>query len=243
MRCALTLLVLATCLLVAAFAQNELSGVFITTVAGDGTGAFRDASNAAEARFQQPYDVALDEAGRKLYIADRANHRIRLLNLRTSGVSTVAGSGTEGFSDATAALAQFDQPECVRVLSSTVLLVCDTQNSRIRKINLATNMVTTVAGNGNSNFVSSMNNQPATSAAIGRLRQLTVDANGDYYFCERGEAFLWKVTDATGIITVIAGQLHDFIRLQPPKQPSKQTNVLKYIELRRFACQFPHVLI
>jgi hypothetical protein len=37
---------------------------------------------------------------------------------------------------------------------------------------------------------------------------MTVDPNGDLYFCERGEAYLWKLTFASGIITVIAGSLH-----------------------------------
>ena len=68
-----------------------------------------------------------------LYVADDENHRIRKITSEGE-VSTLVGSGTEGYKDATGTEAQFDGPTAVAVDSSGILYVADANNHRIRKI-------------------------------------------------------------------------------------------------------------
>ena len=76
---------------------------------------------------------------------DTGNHRIRAITNGT--VTTVAGSGVPGFADGTGTAAKFSSPAGI-VASNGMLFVADTGNRRIRKIDVATGVVTTLAGNG-----------------------------------------------------------------------------------------------
>jgi sugar lactone lactonase YvrE len=101
-------------------------------------------------RFNGLHDLAIgpDET---IYLADTFHHRIRALDPRTRLVRTIAGTGASGFSGdgGPAALALFNQPYCVSLVpGGGALLVADIGNARVRSIDLATGVVTTVAGNG-----------------------------------------------------------------------------------------------
>ena len=95
----------------------------------------RDAGNApgTPAQYGSPYGVAV-AAGGTVYVADVSNNRIRAINPTTSRVSTLAGSGTEGFADGTGTNAQFNRPYGVAVAPNGTIYVADTHNHRIRKI-------------------------------------------------------------------------------------------------------------
>ena len=71
-----------------------------TTLAGSGSGAFRDGTGAA-ASFNRPRGVALSTDGLTLYVADERNARIRQIVISSGVVSTLAGSGVVGFADGT----------------------------------------------------------------------------------------------------------------------------------------------
>ena len=114
----------------------------VTTLAGSGTVGHHDATGTA-AQFDTPHGVAVDSSG-NLYVADLNNHRIR--KITSEGVvTTLVGSGTEGYKDATGTEAQFSFPTGVAVDSSGILYVTDTYNNRIRKITPA-GVVSTLAG-------------------------------------------------------------------------------------------------
>jgi prepilin-type N-terminal cleavage/methylation domain-containing protein len=103
----------------------------VTTIAGSGTSGYVDGP-AASAQFKYPFGVAVDGAG-NVFIADESSNRIRELSA-AGVVSTIAGSGTAGFSDGISTGAQFNAPLDIAVNSSGTLFVADYSNHRIRKI-------------------------------------------------------------------------------------------------------------
>jgi hypothetical protein len=115
----------------------------VTTLAGSGTGTFADGTGAA-ASFNFPYGIAVLSDG-NIVVADRGNNRIRIV---TPGgvVTTLAGSGTEGSTDATGISAQFKAPSGVAVLSDGKIAVADSFNSVIRIVTYPGGVVTSLAG-------------------------------------------------------------------------------------------------
>lgn len=124
--------------------QVDASGV-ITTIAGTGTKSFSgDGSGGASAGLARPRGLAMDASGH-LLIADSDNNRIRLLSNGT--ISTIAGNGEQTFSGDTglATNAALDTPRTTAVSSTGVVALTDTNNQRVRAINLKGD-ITTVAG-------------------------------------------------------------------------------------------------
>jgi streptogramin lyase len=85
----------------------------VTTLAGNGTAGFVDGPGTT-AQFSSPTGVAVAPNG-TVYVADVINNRIRAINPTTGQVTTLAGSGTEGFADGTGTTAQFNDPTGVAV--------------------------------------------------------------------------------------------------------------------------------
>jgi len=129
------------------FYRRAMTAGDIYTVAGNGTDTFSgDGGPAIKAALNAPYSVAVDHAG-NLAIADRNNHRIRVVAARsgtfygkamTAGhIYTVAGNGTTGFSGdgGQATAAEVANPLGVTVSRAGNLVIADTRNSRIRMLN------------------------------------------------------------------------------------------------------------
>src|SRR5437764_164967 len=139
------------CLLLVLLALSPaVCGQIITTAAGNGTGALSgDGGPATSASLSQPYGVTADIAG-NIFIADTANNRIRLVNMSTGIITTVAGNGIGGFSGdggpATSATLNF--PRGVGLESGGNIFIADASNHRIRVVNHNTGIITTIAGVG-----------------------------------------------------------------------------------------------
>ena len=93
-----------------------------------------------------PSAIVFDAAG-NLYFAETGNHVIRKLD-PAGNITTIAGTGTQGFSgDAgPATSATLDSPQGLALDSANNLYIADTHNHRIRKLNLTTGTLTTIAG-------------------------------------------------------------------------------------------------
>jgi len=123
----------------------DLTAQVVTTLAGATSPGFADgALNAA--RFDAPQGVALSADGGKLYVADSGNNAIRVVDLASGNVSTLAG-GSSGHNDGTGTAAQFNDPTGLALdATGKILYVSDYGNHTIRAIALATGAVVTVAG-------------------------------------------------------------------------------------------------
>jgi uncharacterized protein (TIGR03437 family) len=182
-------------------------GIF-KIVAGNGTGGFSgDGGAATAASLNDPQGVAVDASG-DLYIADKANYRVRKVS--ASGViSTFAGNGIEAFAGdgGPATSASLSTPTGVAVDASGNLYIADENNLRVRKVSVA-GVITTYAGSGqiaSASSVSVGDGGPATSAALGFLVGVAVDASGNLYISDQGANRIREVSAATGLITTVAG--------------------------------------
>ncbi len=177
----------------------------ITTIAGNGTQGFSgDAGPAPSATLDSPAGLALDTAS-NLYIADTHNHRIRKLNLATGTLTTIAGTGTPGFTGESIAAtsAQLSLPTALALDSNGNLYLADTGNHRIRKISATTGVITTIAGTGTQGF--SGDTGPATSANIDSPSGLALDASNNLYLADTHNHRIRRIDAITGVITTIAG--------------------------------------
>ncbi|MGH8909881.1 MAG: caspase, EACC1-associated type [Egibacteraceae bacterium] len=185
---------------------DSSSGGVITTVAGNGTPGFSgDNGPATTAQLMGPRSVAVAADG-NLYIADFGNHRVRRVDLSSGGViTTVAGNGTAGFSGdgGPATEAQLNYPAGVAVAADGNLYIADNGNHRLRRVDLSSGMITTVAGNGTQGF--SGDGGPATEAQLNSPVGVGV-AVGTIYIADRGNERVRRVDlSSGGVITTVAG--------------------------------------
>jgi sugar lactone lactonase YvrE len=138
----------------------------IVTLAGNGTQGFSgDNGPATQASIDSPTGLAVDAAN-NLYLADTHNHRVRRIAATTGIITTLAGTGSLGFSGESdpAKSAALALPHGLTLDAANNLYLADTENHRIRRIDATTGLITTVAGTGTQGF--SGDNGVATAASL-----------------------------------------------------------------------------
>lgn len=188
---------------------TEYGGHRVVLIDGDGkwkvlagTGKAGNVDGVGEAAsFNAPHNLVVAPDG-MIYIADTSNHRVRKLDPKTRTVTTIAGT-TKGFAGdgGPAKDAKFDQTYHVSLdADGKNLYVCDLGNRRIRKIDLATNIVTTVIGNGKGGVPA--DGAEAINAPLVDPRVVSLDHTGRIWVLERGGHAL-RVVEAGKIKTVV----------------------------------------
>lgn len=177
----------------------------ISTYAGDGTCGYNNDSIAAtSAELYEPWGVAVDGTG-NVYIADTYNNRIRLVKKSTGVITTIAGSGTHGYSGDTgpATTAEISYVYQLAVNSAgTSVILADANNQRIRQFTVGGN-IKTVAGTGTACSPALGDGGPATSACFYNPQGIAANTAGTtVYVGDYSNQRVRKFTIAGNINTV-----------------------------------------
>ncbi len=176
----------------------------ISTVAGTGAKGFSgDGGPAAQALLNNVFGLVRGPDG-ALYVCDTDNHRIRRI-APDGRISTVAGSGTRGYSGdgGPATAAALNEPYEVRFSAAGDLYFVERLNHLVRRVEAKTGVISTIAGTGKAGF--SGDGGPATAAELNQPHSIQFDRAGDLYICDILNHRIRKVDMKTGTISTFAG--------------------------------------
>ncbi|MGH7231190.1 MAG: NHL repeat-containing protein [Nitrospiraceae bacterium] len=184
----------------------DLSGT-VRFVVGSAFGSERfegDGGPAIRASLNFPSAVAVDDQGH-LYIADTRNHRVRKVDAMTGVITTIAGTGQHRFSGdgGSAISAALNEPSALAVSPDGQLYIADQSNNRVRKVDLATGIIVTIAGTGEASY--SGDGMAASAAALSGPSGLAVGPDGALYIADTFNGRVRMVEPETGMIRTIAG--------------------------------------
>lgn len=172
------------------------TGVVTTVVGTPGLSGAVDGTGTA-ARFYNPQGgIAIDSSG-NYFVPDSYNHTIRKVT-PNDVVTTLAGTGTNGFSDGTGTAAQFSNVPSMAIDSLGNLYVTDAHS--IRKITAA-GVVTTLAGVW---YTSGSTNGTGTAALFNTPQGIAIDGSNNLYVSDSNNNKIRKVTTA-GVVTTFVG--------------------------------------
>ncbi len=179
----------------------------VTRWIGDGTTGFAgDGGAATKAKLDTPDGVTIAPDG-DLIVADSHNDRIRRVDRPTRIITTVAGSGENGYDgdEKPAIQAALNTPNAVFATPNGDIYIADTLNNRIRVIDHATGFIRTVAGDGETGGDATGDGGPATRAHLFMPSDVAVARNGDIYIADMHHNRIRRVDGKTGIIATVAG--------------------------------------
>ena len=163
-----------------------------------GLASYRDAG-LLESAFRLPDDLVIALDG-SIYVADAENHAIR--RITQSGVETIAGNGVPGFADGTAANARFNTPTGLALSADgNFLFVADTNNNRVRRIDLVNRRVSTFAGGATGPTIDGPGGEAALFQPIG----LALDSDGLLYVSEFGTSDIRRIDTARNVTSLAGG--------------------------------------
>ncbi|MGD0831996.1 MAG: Ig-like domain repeat protein, partial [Terracidiphilus sp.] len=181
----------------------------ISTYVGTGAADYSgDHGKATIATLDTPSGVALDGAG-NLYIADSNNNVIRKVTSSTGVITTVAGTGTGGYTadNIAATLSELNEPRGVTVDASGNLYIADTENQRIRRVDAVTGIIMTIAGDGalsgkaDGKGTYTGDGGPAIGAGLSLPYAVAFDTAGNLYIPDSANNVVRMVAATSGAIT------------------------------------------
>jgi sugar lactone lactonase YvrE len=177
----------------------------MTTVAGNGQKGYTgDGGPAPEASLNMPHEIRFDAKG-DIYIAERDNHVVRKVDMKTGVISTVAGTGVAGFSGdgGPGNRAQLRQPHSIFFDRDGSLLICDLGNNRIRRLHPETGTIETWAGTGE--ITGTPDTAPVKGTPLHSPRTFTMAPNGDLYLALREGNAIFRIDSKTQTLHRVAG--------------------------------------
>lgn len=177
----------------------------LTTIAGTGqTGYSGDGGPARSATFNQPHEIRFDRQG-NLFIADMKNHAIRRMDAATGVITTVAGTGQPGYSGdgGPANRAELRQPHSIQFGPAGDLYIGDIGNHVIRRVDLNSGIITTIAGTGKPG--PTPDGSPVKGTPLNGPRSLDFDAQGQLWLATREGNQVFRIDLAAGGIHHMAG--------------------------------------
>lgn len=190
---------------------DHQSGV-ISTIAGTGKkGSDGDGGPATSATFDFVMCITLSPAGDRLHIADLNNRRIRVVDLRTGMVSTVAGNGLKGVpSDGAKAVeSPLVDPRAVAEDSEGNLWILERGGHALRVVR-PDGTIQSVAGNGKAGY----RDDRGVMAQFGSPKHLCLDDRGKLYIADDQNAAIRRFDPQTGEVTSVLGRGHGDPRIQ-----------------------------
>jgi len=161
----------------------------VTTLVASGTGT---------PALSNPQAITTDASG-NIYVADYGNNLIR--KITSAGVmSTLAGSGAASELNGTGTAAKFNGPDGIAFDGSANLYVADAGGNTIRKIVIATGVVTTYAGSGTAGAA---NNATLLTSTFNGPAGLSVDGSGNMYIADQGNNLIREISGTT--VSTLAG--------------------------------------
>ena len=174
-----------------------------------------DGKPAREARLYDVVGLTVNGRGDIIFV-DKGSNRVRSIDHHSGIISTVAGVCRYGYDgdDKPAIRAMLHAPEAVVVDQQDNLYISDTMNHRVRKVDVATGLITTVAGNGDSGYedknmggcgaarfvakesagtVKHGDGLLGVEAVVNSPVGLSLDSQGYLYICERSENKIRRV--------------------------------------------------
>lgn len=178
----------------------------IATVAGNGSKrSSGDGGPAAEAGLVEPNGVALDPSGRRLFIADVADHRVRVVDLDSGRIATFAGTGQGKHTGdgGPASAASIFGARAVEVGADGTVFILERQGHRLRGVDPRTGIITTRAGTGAKGYAG--DGGPALEATFDGPKELAIDRNGDLLIVDTENHAIRRIDARTGLIRTVAG--------------------------------------
>jgi DNA-binding beta-propeller fold protein YncE len=184
---------------------DAVTGI-ITTLAGTGEAAYSgDGGPAAEAGLAEPNGLALDADERRLYVADVADHRVRVIDLHTGSINTFAGTGkAEHNGDGgPARQAGIFGARAVKLGSDGTVYILERQGSSLRTVDPKTGIVRTVAGTGARGY--SGDGGPALAAVFDAPKEMAIDRDASVLIVDTENHAIRRFDPRAGTVTAVAG--------------------------------------
>jgi sugar lactone lactonase YvrE len=183
----------------------DLSSMKIAVIAGTGTRGYSgDGGPAKNAQLNAPHEVRFDSKG-NIYIAERDNHVVRFVDMKTRIISTAAGTNMAGFSGdgGPANKAQLNQPHSIALDRLDNVFICDIVNNRVRRIDPNTGVISTYAGTGARTPAPEEGGLADTS--LPGPRSIDVAPDGKMYLVLREGNKLFVIDPTSGKLKHLAG--------------------------------------
>ncbi len=183
------------------------AGAFsILAGATEGGGSYDENALATEALLKDPRQLAWDAQG-NIYYAEPGGHRVRMVDMQTGRIRTVAGRGTAGFSGdgGNPVDAELKAPYGVAIASDGTLYIADSENNRIRKVDPQRTTITTFAGDGTPYYTG--DGGPAEFAQLNHPEELRFGPDGNLYVADAYNHCVRKIQFTTGatLVSTVAG--------------------------------------